>query len=101
MGLIFNIFRYYVSCEFVTYAPDKVSITPKRNIPQLLPQVRQLLKYFAGRYTLQYLHHLGWRVSRQHLQNEKDLLRQAPLSRLAASRFPPASLLAGIQREVL
>jgi len=33
--------------------------------------------------------------------HEKALLRKAPLPRLTASRFPPASKLTGIQREVL
>jgi len=33
--------------------------------------------------------------------HEKALLRKAPLPRLTASRFPPASKLTGIQREVI
>ena len=64
MGLIFNMFPYYVSSDFITYTPDKISLTLKLPRPQLFLQA---------------------------------LFRQAPLPRLTASHFPPASKLAGIQ----
>ena len=58
MDLIFNIFPYYVSSNFITYTPDKIPITPKLPCPQLLPQFRKPLKYLTARYAFQYLHHL-------------------------------------------
>jgi len=165
MGLIFDILPYYVSSDFVTYTPNKVSIAPKFPCPQLLPQFRKLLEYLAGRHTLQYLHGLcrgiSWRYLNKYVHmvfhdfhriypelilltyllkhffqvprnlptqyvlpvlryphqvvlqiiygvlcpsnphaeviQEKLLFRQAPLPRLTASHFPPASKLAGIQ----
>lgn len=168
MGLIFNIFPYYISGNFVTYTPDKISIAPKLPRPQLFPQFRKLLKYLACRHTFQYLHYLRWGISGRYLNkymhvvfhyshsiylelillsyplkdllqmprnfitqyvlsifwypyqvilqviysmlrpsithatfiHEKALFRQAPLPRLTASHFPPASKLAGIQWEI-
>ena len=165
MCLIFSIFPYYVSGDFITYTPDKISIAPKLPCPQFFPQFRKLLKYFAGSHALQYLHCLCRRISGWYLNKyvhmvfhdfhriypelilfrnplkhlfqifrnfptqyvfpvlgypyqmilqiiygmlcpsnphavviqEKALLRQAPLPRLTASHFPPASKLAGIQ----
>ena len=165
MGLIFNIFTYYVSGDFVTYTPNKISITPKLLRPQLFPQFRKLPKYLTRRYTFQYLHYLRRGISGRYLNkymhviphdfhniyleliflgfllkhllqmlrnfitqyvlpifwyphqvilqviygmfcpsnphaaviHEKALFRQAPLPRLTASHFPPASKLAGIQ----
>jgi len=69
MRLIFNIFPYYVSGDFITYTPNKVSIAPKLPCPQLFPQFRKLLKYFTGRHTLQYLHYScrgisGWYLNK-------------------------------------
>ena len=169
MSLIFNIFPYYVSGDFITYTPDKISIAPKLPSPQLLPQFREFLEHFSSRYALQYLNYLRRRVLRwrfykymhvvfhhfhrvymklilvsnppkylfQILPNiaiqyifpilrypdqvilniinsvlcssyahaaviqEKVPLRQAFFLRLAATRFPPASKLAGIQRGFL
>ncbi len=164
MDLIFNIFPYYVSSNFITYTPDKISITPKLLCPQLLSQFRKLLEYFTARHGFQYLHNLCRRIPRwclnkyvhmvfhdflciypeliflsnplKHLFQilrslptqyvfsvlryphqvilqilygvfspsnlhatviqRKTLFRQAPLPRLTASHFPPASKLAGI-----
>ena len=64
MGLIFNIFPYYVSGDFITYTPDKISIAPKLPRPKLLPQLRKLPKYFTRRHTFHYLHHLCWGITR-------------------------------------
>ena len=58
MNLIFNIFPYYVSSNFITYTSDKISIAPKLPCPQLLPQFRKLLKYLTARYSFQYLNYL-------------------------------------------
>ena len=169
MGLIFNILPYYVSSDFISYTPDKISLTPEFPRPQLFPQFGKLLKCLTGRHTFQYLYHLCRGISRRCLNKYvhvvfhnfhriypelillgyplkhlfqvlgnfptqdvlpilryphqmvlnikngvlcpsnshtvviqgKALLRQVPLPRLAASRFPPASKLTGIQRSFL
>ena len=69
MDLIFNIFLYYVSSNFITCTPDKTPTTPKLPHPQLLPQFRKLLKYLTARYAFQYFHHLcrgipRWRLNK-------------------------------------
>jgi len=68
MSLVFNISPDYVRGYFVSYTPYKIFITPKLSRPQLLSQLRKLPKYFTGRYTLQYLHHLRRRIPRWCLQ---------------------------------
>jgi hypothetical protein len=35
MDLIFNVFPYHVSSSFITYTPDKISITPEFPCPLL------------------------------------------------------------------
>jgi len=68
MGLIFNIFPYYIS--------NKISFTPKLPCPQLLPQFRKLLKYLTGKHTFQYLHYLRWRISGWYLNKYMHVLFQ-------------------------
>ena len=169
MDLIFNISTYYVGGYFVTYTPYKIPIAPKFTCPQLFPQFREFLKHLSGRYALQYLNRLCWRVPWRYFHKymhvvfhhlhrvytklilvsnsskylfqiplnlpiqyffpvlrypdqvilkiiysvlcssythaaviqENVPLRQAFFPRLTASRFPPASKLAGIQRRFL
>ena len=67
MGLILNIFPYYVSGNLVAYTPDKISIAPQLPRPQLFSQFRKLLKYLTGRDTFQYLHYLRRGISGRYL----------------------------------
>ena len=75
--------------------------------------VLQVMLDFLAQYVLPvpgYPYHLLLKVINGMLRpynpratviHEKALLRRAPLPRLTASRFPPASKLTGIQREFL
>ena len=67
MDLIFNIFPYYASSNFITCTPDKTPTIPKLPCPQLLPQFRKLLKYLTARYVFQYLHHMYREIPRWRL----------------------------------
>ena len=58
MSLVLNIFPYYVSGDFITYTPNKISIAPKFPRPKFLPQIRKLPKYLTRRHTFHYLYHL-------------------------------------------
>ena len=97
MGLIFDILPYYVSGDFVTYTPNKVSIAPKLSCPQLLPVLRYphevILQIIYGMFCPSNPHAV--------VIQDKALSRQAALPRLTASHFPPASKLAGIQWSLL
>jgi len=168
-GLIFNISPNHICSHFVTYAPDKVAITPQFPRPKLSSQPTKLLEHLSRRHTLQYLYYFRRREFWWHLQKyvhmvfhylhgvhpkpifiryslkhffgifsnltyqdfpsilrypdqmvldiensvlcpskphasfiqEKAIFKQTPMPRLTASRFPPASKLAGIQRGFL
>ena len=67
MCLIFNVFPYYISGDFVTYTPNKISIAPKLPCPQFFPQFRKLLEYLTCRHTFQYLHRLRRGISGRYL----------------------------------
>ncbi len=74
MGLILNIFPYYVSGNLVAYTPDKISIAPQLPRPQLFSQFRKLLKYLTGRDTFQYLHYLRRGISGRYLNKYMHVL---------------------------
>jgi len=74
MGLIFNIFPYYVSGNLVAYTSDKISIAPKLPRPQLFSQFRKLFKYLTGRETFQYLHYLRRGISGRYLNKYMHVL---------------------------
>jgi hypothetical protein len=76
MSLVLNIFPYYVSGDFITYTPDKISFTPKLPRPQMLPQFGKFLKYLTGRHTFQYLHYLRWRISGWYLNKYMHVISQ-------------------------
>jgi hypothetical protein len=73
MGLIYNT-PYYISGDFATYTPDRVSIAPKLLHPQFLPQFQKVLKYLMGRHILQYLYRLCRGISEQYLNKYTHFL---------------------------
>jgi len=62
-SLLLDVFSDDLRRHFVPYRPNIIPIAPKLPSPKLFLDLRKLPKYFPRRYTFDYLHHFGWRVS--------------------------------------
>jgi hypothetical protein len=66
MSLGLNIVANDFSSYFISYTPDKVSIIPRLSSSKLFLQLGIFFEYLSRRYTLHYLHYLGWSLFRWH-----------------------------------
>lgn len=73
-GLIFNISTNHFCCNFVSYTPHKIAVTPQLTRPKLLPQSAKFLKYFSPGYALKYLHYFRRRILRRYFHKHVDMI---------------------------
>jgi len=76
--MIFDVTLYQICCNLIPHRPRKIPIFPKFSSPQLLLHLRKLLKYLAGRNTLQHPYYLRNRIPRWKTQEDMDVTRCHP-----------------------
>ena len=76
--MIFDVTPDQIRCNLVSHCPCKIPILPKFSSPQLFLHFWKLLKYLAGRNTLQHPYYFRNRIPRWKAQEDMDVIQCHP-----------------------